>query len=81
VVTRAAGLAADVVDERLSDRFDNVDVYRIAYLTLFGQALAYPEGEVAPTRPAPQGTTPGRPDEDVVIDEIPVDEGERSGTP
>ncbi len=81
VVTRAAGLAADVVDERLSDRFDNVDVYRIAYLTLFGDALAYPEGEVAPTRPAPQGTTPGRPDEDVVIDEIPVDEGERSATP
>ncbi len=81
VVTRAAGLAADVVDERLSDRFDNVDVYRIAYLTLFGKALAYPDGQVAPTRPAPQGTTPGRPDEGVVIDEIPLDEGERTGTP
>ncbi|MGY1609460.1 MULTISPECIES: alkaline phosphatase [unclassified Geodermatophilus] len=81
VVTRADGLAADVVDERLADRFDNVDVYRIAYLTLFGKALAYPDGQVAPTRPAPQGTSPGRPDEDVVIDEIPVDEGERAGTP
>ncbi len=81
VVTRAAGLSADVVDERLSDRFENVDVYRIAYLTLFGEALVFPEGEVAPTRPAPQGSTPGQPDEDVVIDEIPLDEGERSGTP
>ncbi|WP_369257804.1 alkaline phosphatase [Geodermatophilus amargosae] len=78
VVTRAAGLAADVVDERLSDRFDNIDVYRIAYLTLFGEALAYPDGRLAPTRPALQGTTPGQPDEDVVIDEIPVDEGERA---
>ncbi|WP_091107646.1 hypothetical protein [Geodermatophilus dictyosporus] len=77
VVARSAGLAADVVDERLPDRFDDVDVYRIACMTLFGEALAHPDGAVAPTRPAPQGTPPGEPDEDAVIDEIPVDEGER----
>ncbi|MPQ99627.1 alkaline phosphatase [Modestobacter sp. I12A-02628] len=68
VVTRAEGLNADLVDEVFSARFENNDVYRVAYLTLFGKALEYPEGEVAPTRPAPQGTTPGRPDEDVVTD-------------
>ncbi len=74
VVTRADGLHAGVVEDALSDRFDNVDVYRIAYLTLFGTALAYPEGEVAPTRQDAQGTEPGRPDPAVVIEAI-GDEG------
>ncbi len=68
VLTRAEGLNADVIDDTLSSGFENIDVYRVAYLTLFGSALTYPEGEVAPTRPAPQGTTPGRPDPDVVTD-------------
>ena len=66
VVTRAEGLHADTVADGLSARFDNVDVYRVAYLTLFGEALAYPEGEVAPTRSIPNGTEPGEPDPDVV---------------
>jgi alkaline phosphatase len=70
VVTRAAGLHADLVDDTFSARFDNVDVYRVAYLTLFGEALAYPDGEVAPTRPGPQGTQPGRPDPAVVTDAL-----------
>ena len=70
VVTRAEGLHADLVDDVFSARFDNVDVYRVAYLTLFGEALAYPEGEVAPTRPGPQGTSPGRPDPAVVTDDL-----------
>ena len=65
VVSRAEGLAADEVQEALSERFDNVDVYRVAYLTLFGEALAYPEGQVAPTRPEDRGAedaTPGDPE-------------------
>ena len=71
VVTRAEGLHADTVADGLSSRFDNVDVYRIAYLTLFGEALAYPEGEVAPSRPAgSEGTEPGEPDPDVVTDAV-----------
>lgn len=76
VVTRADGLNADVVADALSDRFDNVDVYRIAYLTLFGAALAYPEGEVAPSRQDAQVTEPGRPDPAVVIGAISGGEGE-----
>ncbi|MBM7804451.1 alkaline phosphatase [Geodermatophilus bullaregiensis] len=77
VVTRAEGLHADVVGEALSARFDNVDVYRVAYLTLFGEALAYPDGQVAPTRPAPQGTEPGRPDPEVVVDALTAGEDGR----
>lgn len=64
VVTRAEGLNAEVVAESLHDRFDNVDVYRVAYLSLFGDALPYPEGRVSPTRSEavdPDETTPGRP--------------------
>jgi alkaline phosphatase len=64
ILTRAEGLNADVVDDTLSSRFDNIDVYRMAYLTLFGQELSYPEGDVSPTRPAEldlAGLTPGTP--------------------
>ena len=50
IVTRAQGLNAELVDSTFSDRFDNVDVYRMAYLTLFGEALPYPTGRTAPTR-------------------------------
>ena len=51
IVTRAEGQYADVV-QSLYARFDNVDVYRVAYLALFGDALPYPQGRVSPTRPA-----------------------------
>ena len=77
IVSRAEGPAADIVGGSLYERFDNVDVYRVAYLTLFGKALAYPEGEVAPTRVeirVPVSTEPGQPDEDRVVDDIEVDE-------
>lgn len=63
VVARAEGLNADVVRDS-SERFDNVDVYRLAYRTLFGESLDYPEGRNAPTRPAdvdPDALTPGTP--------------------
>jgi alkaline phosphatase len=61
ILSKAAGLNA----ERLPNvyggrsRFDNVDVYRFAYETLFGPKLDYPFGQRAPTRPAgaaPKGT-------------------------
>ncbi|SDX66125.1 alkaline phosphatase [Geodermatophilus africanus] len=64
ILSRAEGLNADVLDEYLDQRFDNVDVYRLAYLTLFGDALTYPEGQVSPTRPDDvdvSGLTPGTP--------------------
>lgn len=51
IVTRAAGLNAGMLNSTLAPRFDNVDIYRLAYLTLFGKGLPYPEGEQAPDRP------------------------------
>lgn len=38
--------------------------YRMAYLTLFGDALPHPQGQVSPTRPNDvdvPGLTPGTP--------------------
>ncbi len=65
VGSRVEGLVGDEVRASLTERFDNVDVYRVAYLTLFGEALAHPQGQNAPTREAGRGaagTTPGEPD-------------------
>ena len=66
IVTRAQGLNAELLDSTLFDRFDNVDVYRMAYLTLFGEALPYPTGRTAPTRDtrAAAPADPGLPGED-----------------
>ncbi|WP_258723635.1 alkaline phosphatase [Cellulomonas sp. NS3] len=65
IVTRAQGLNAELLDTALFDRFDNVDVYRMAYLTLFGEALDHPTGRVAPTRSdAPAAVDPGLPGQD-----------------
>lgn len=65
IVTRAEGQYADVVDS-MYDRFDNIDVYRVAYLSLFGDQLPYPDGVNAPTRPddfdpSDEAQTPGVP--------------------
>jgi alkaline phosphatase len=51
IVSRAEGLNAELLRESFSDRFDNIDVYRLMYLTLFDEALPYPDGERAPERP------------------------------
>ena len=66
IVTRAQGLNAELIDSTLFDRFDNVDVYRMAYLTLFGEALSYPGRRTAPTREAAASATadPGLPGRD-----------------
>lgn len=50
VVTRAAGLHAERLASAHAARFDNLDVYRLAYLTLFGRHLDYPQGRRAPGR-------------------------------
>jgi alkaline phosphatase len=50
IVSRAEGLNAALLRTSFSDRFDNIDVYRLMYLTLFDEALRYPDGERAPDR-------------------------------
>lgn len=50
ITSRAAGLNARLLNSALAPRFDGVDIYRLAYLTLFGKKLPYPEGEFAPDR-------------------------------
>ncbi len=50
IVSRAAGLNAALLNGSLASRFDNIDIYRLAYLTLFGKGLTYPEGVLAPDR-------------------------------
>jgi alkaline phosphatase len=51
VVTRAEGLNAGLLQRRaFSERFDNIDIYRVMHRTLFGVLPPYPEGQEAPTR-------------------------------
>ncbi|WP_206202998.1 alkaline phosphatase [Thioalkalivibrio sp. XN8] len=50
IVSRAAGLNARLLNSALAPRFDSLDIYRISYLTLFGEELPFPEGELAPDR-------------------------------
>jgi alkaline phosphatase len=50
IVSRSAGLNAGLLNTVFSERFDNVDVYRMMYVTLFGRLLNYPTGQSAPTR-------------------------------
>jgi alkaline phosphatase len=51
IVSRAQGLNAELLQTEFSARFDNTDVYRMAYLTLFGRFLPAAYGRLAPTRP------------------------------
>ena len=44
IVSRASGLNAGLLNSVFSARFDNIDVYRMMYTTLFGQLLNYPVG-------------------------------------
>lgn len=50
IVARAQGLNANVM-RSFSARFDNTDVYRLMYLTLFGRPLPEAYGQTAPDRP------------------------------
>jgi len=49
ILSRAAGLNASALNSLFYSRFDNIDVYRLMYATLFGRLLDYPTS-LAPTR-------------------------------
>lgn len=49
MLSRAAGLNAGLMNSVFSARFDNIDVYRMMYVTLFGRLLTYPT-TLAPDR-------------------------------
>jgi alkaline phosphatase len=51
MVTRAQGLNARLLQSAFAARFDNTDVYRMMYLTLFGKFLPPAYGRSAPMRP------------------------------
>lgn len=44
IVSRASGLNAGLLNSVFSARFDNIDVYRMMYVTLHGRLLNYPTG-------------------------------------
>lgn len=51
MLSRAAGLNAYLLNSPMfSSRFDNIDVYRMMYLSIFGQLLNYPNNKTAPRR-------------------------------
>jgi len=53
IVSRAQGLNSELLRTEFSERYDNTDVYRHMYVTLFGELLPSAVGETAPQRPAP----------------------------
>lgn len=50
ILARAAGLNAGLLNSTFHARFDNIDVYRMMYVSLFGSLLNYPTTD-APVRP------------------------------
>lgn len=50
ILTRAQGLNADLLQSKFSGSFDNTDVYRLMYQTLFGRELESAIGKRAPDR-------------------------------
>ncbi|MEM9386762.1 MAG: alkaline phosphatase [Pseudomonadota bacterium] len=50
IISRAAGPNANLLQSEFSTRFDNTDVYRLQYATLFGVLLPDALGELAPSR-------------------------------
>lgn len=50
ILSRSQGLNADLLRRRFYKRFDNTDVYRMMYLTLFGTLLPSAVGMPAPDR-------------------------------
>lgn len=51
IVSRAQGLNARLLQRNFFRRFENVDVHRPMFLTLFGQLLPDAIGLTAPDRP------------------------------
>jgi alkaline phosphatase len=50
IISRAEGLNADLLSTEFSALFDSADVYRMQYVTLFGELLPEPYGVAAPAR-------------------------------
>ncbi|NDJ75849.1 MAG: alkaline phosphatase [Chloroflexi bacterium] len=50
ILSRADGLNAELLNTEFSVQFDNTDIYRMQYVTLFGELLPAPYGQMAPTR-------------------------------
>jgi len=50
VIARAQGANAELLRTTFAEGFDNTDVYRMMYLTLFGEMLAMGVGSAAPNR-------------------------------
>ena len=50
ILSRAQGMNADLLRDQFSERFDNTDVYRMLYLTLFGKMLPSAVGMPAQSR-------------------------------
>lgn len=50
ILSRAEGPNASLLQTVFSGRFDNTDVYRLQYATLFGRLLPSAIGDLAPTR-------------------------------
>mmetsp|Transcript_7334 Transcript_7334/g.21122 ORF Transcript_7334/g.21122 Transcript_7334/m.21122 type:complete len:524 (-) Transcript_7334:1096-2667(-) len=50
IVARAEGINSELLSKEFSVRFDNTDIYRMLYLSLFGKFLPDSYGEVAPDR-------------------------------
>jgi alkaline phosphatase len=50
IVSRAQGLHADRLRTEFANQFDNTDIYRMMYGTLFGEWLPTAEGQTAPDR-------------------------------
>ena len=51
IASRAQGLNARLLQGTFAARFDNTDVYRMMFMTLFGKFLSSAYGRSAPTRP------------------------------
>ncbi len=50
ILGRAAGLNAGLLNTMFASRFDNIDTYRMMFLTLFGRLLDYPADPAAAAR-------------------------------
>jgi len=50
IISRAQGANASLMQSEFSTRFDNTDVYRMQYVTLFGKLLPDAIGQLAPSR-------------------------------
>ena len=51
IISRAEGPNAELLQSLFSGRFDNTDVYRLQYATLFGRLPPRAIGDLAPDRP------------------------------